>query len=190
MNSGVYYGKKELLNLSQRSFLMKQDGKTLELLKQFEKLGIPSIDCVVYHKGKCVFRYMSGYSDEAHQRPVNGKERYNIYSCSKVITCTAALQLVENDTIRLEDAVYEYLPEFRHMKKTVDGKLEDVNNVMTIRHLFAMTAGLTYKYRLRKHQTRTTGNRRENADEGSHEISGVRSADLRAGIQLELQSLP
>lgn len=123
---------------------MKQDGKTLEILKQFEKLGIPSIDCVVYHKGKCVFRYMSGYSDEAHQRPVNGKERYNIYSCSKVITCTAALQLVENDTIRLEDAVYEYLPEFRHMKKTVDGKLEDVKNTMTIRHLFAMTAGLTY----------------------------------------------
>lgn len=123
---------------------MKQDGKTLALLKQIEKVGIPSIDCVVYHKGKCVFRYMSGYSDESRTKPVNGSERYNIYSCSKLITCTAALQLVENDTIRLDDPVYEYLPEFKNMKKTADGKLEDVKNTMTIRHLFAMTAGLTY----------------------------------------------
>ena len=43
---------------------MKQDGKVLELLKQFEKMGIPSIDCVIYHKGECVFRYQAGFSDE------------------------------------------------------------------------------------------------------------------------------
>ena len=113
---------------------MKQDGETLKFLKELEKLGVPSIDCVVYHQGNPVFRYMSGFSDE----------RYNIYSCSKLITCTAALQLVEKDLIRLDDAVYEYLPEFRDMKKIADGKEESVRNTMTIRHLFSMTAGLTY----------------------------------------------
>ena len=123
---------------------MKQNGETLEFLKYLETLGVPSIDCVVHHHGKPVFRYMSGYSDEAKTCPINGNERYNLYSCSKLITCTAALQLVENDTIRLDDAVYEYLPEFRNMKKLVDGKLEDVKNTMTLRHLFTMTAGLTY----------------------------------------------
>lgn len=123
---------------------MKQDGEVLKLLKQFETMGIPSVDCIVYHKGKCVFRYKSGYSDEARTKPVDGTERYNIYSCSKVITCTAVMQLVENDVIRLDDAVYEYLPEFRDMKKTVDGRLEAVKNTMTIRHLLTMTAGLTY----------------------------------------------
>ena len=95
---------------------MKQDGVTLSMLKQLEKLGIPSIDCVVYHKGSCVFRYQSGFSDEARKQPVDGSERYNIYSCSKVIACTAVMQLVEKDVIRLDDAVYEYLPEFRDMK--------------------------------------------------------------------------
>ena len=79
---------------------MKQDGETLKLLKSFENLGIPAFDCVVYHKGNSVFRYRSGYSDEARTKPVDGTERYYIYSCSKLITCTAALQLVENDTIR------------------------------------------------------------------------------------------
>ena len=123
---------------------MKQNGATLNLLKQFEKLGIPSIDCIVFHKGNRVFRYQSGYSDTARTKPVDGSERYNIYSCSKVITCTAFMQLVEKDLIRLDDAVYEYLPEFKNMKKTVDGKLEDVKNTMTIRHLLTMTAGLTY----------------------------------------------
>lgn len=123
---------------------MKQDGETLQLLKQIESLGIPSVDCVVYHHGKRVFRYRSGFSDEARTKPVDGTERYNIYSCSKVITCTAALQLVEKDVIRLDDAVSEYLPEFRNMKKLSDGKIEDVKNTMTVRHLFTMTAGLTY----------------------------------------------
>ena len=123
---------------------MNQNGETLDLLKQLEALGIPGIDCTVYQKGREVFRYRSGYSDEAKTKPVDGRERYNIYSCSKPITCTAAMQLVEKDVIRLDDAVYEYLPEFRNMKKLVDGKLEDVRNTMTIRHLFTMTAGLTY----------------------------------------------
>ena len=122
---------------------MKQNGETLNLLKQFEKLGIPSIDCIVYQRGKCVFRYKSGFSDEARTKPVDGTERYNIYSCSKVITCTAVMQLVERDVIRLDDAVYEYLPEFKNMKKIVDGRLEPVKNTMTVRHLMTMTAGLT-----------------------------------------------
>ena len=126
---------------------MKQNGETLNLLKTLETYKIPSIDCVVYHRGKCVFRYKSGYSDAARTKPIDGTERYNLYSCSKLITCTAALQLVEQDIIRLDDAVYEYLPEFKHMTKIVDGRRENVRNTMTIRHLFTMTAGLTYNTR-------------------------------------------
>ena len=123
---------------------MKQNGATLDLLKQFEKVGIPSIDCVVFQKGKCVFRYMSGFSDEAKTKKINGSERYNIYSCSKLFTCTAVMQLLERDLLRLEDPVYEFLPEFREMKKLVDGRQEEVKNTMTVRHLLTMTAGLTY----------------------------------------------
>lgn len=123
---------------------MKQDGETLHFLKHLESLGIPSIDCTVFQHGECVFRYRSGFSDEARTKPVDGSERYNLYSCSKLITCTAALQLVEKDIIRLDDAVHEYLPEFRHMRKLENGRLEEVRNTMTLRHLFTMTAGLTY----------------------------------------------
>ncbi|MBO5723152.1 MAG: beta-lactamase family protein, partial [Lentisphaeria bacterium] len=76
---------------------MKQNGKVLEVLKKLESYGIPSIDCIVMHHGKCVLRYQSGFSDAEHTKPVDGTERYNVYSCSKPVTCTAAMQLVEKD---------------------------------------------------------------------------------------------
>ena len=123
---------------------MNQHGKVFDLLKQFEAMGIPLLDCVVYHKGKCVFRHMAGFSDEAKTKPVTGKELYNLYSCSKLITCTAALQLVEKGEIGLDAPVYDYLPEFRQLTKRVDDRIEPVRNTMTVRHLFTMTAGLTY----------------------------------------------
>ena len=123
---------------------MNQRGKVYDLLKRFEAMGIPMIDCIVYHRGKCVFRYLSGFSDEAKQKPTNGKELYNVYSCSKLITCTAALQLVEKGDLKLDAPVYDYLPEFRKLTKRVDDRIEPVRNTMTVRHLFTMTAGLTY----------------------------------------------
>ncbi|MBQ9366448.1 MAG: beta-lactamase family protein [Victivallales bacterium] len=123
---------------------MKQDGQVKALLTQFEAMGIPSIDCVIYHKGQCVFRHQSGYSDEARTKPIDGSERYNIYSCSKLITCVAALQLVEKGGIGLDDAVYDYLPEWRHLQKKCGEELLPVETTMTVRHLFTMTAGLTY----------------------------------------------
>ena len=123
---------------------MNRHGKVWELLKQFEAMGIPLLDCVVYHKGKCVFRHMAGFSDDAKEKPVTGKELYNLYSCSKLITCTAALQLVEKGGLGLDAPVYDYLPEFRKLAKRVDDRIEPVKNTMTVRHLFTMTAGLTY----------------------------------------------
>lgn len=127
-----------------KGYKMKRYGKVLEILNEFEKMGIPSVDCVIYHKGECVFRHQAGFSDEERTKPIDGSERYNIYSCSKPITCTAALQLVEKGLIGLDTPVSEYLPEFRQLKKTIDGKTGDVKNIMTVRHLFTMSGGLTY----------------------------------------------
>ena len=123
---------------------MNKYGKVYDLLKRFEAMGIPTIDCIVCHRGKCVFRHLSGFSDEAGKKPTDGKELYNIYSCSKLITCTAALQLVERGDVELDAPVYDYLPEFRKLSKRVEDRIEPVRNTMTVRHLFTMTAGLTY----------------------------------------------
>ncbi len=104
-------------------------------------------DCEVYIDGKSVFRYFSGYSDWENKIPLNGNELYNIYSCSKVATVTAGLQLLEKGKFLLSDPLYEYIPEFRDMYiKTENGKLIKVQNPITIRDLFTMSAGFTYDF--------------------------------------------
>ncbi len=112
-------------------------------LDEFERLGIPGFDISVWHRGKEIFREMRGVSDE-NGTPMTGRERYNIYSCSKVITCTAAMLLIEEGKLRLEDEVALYLPVFSDMQVKHAGGLVKAEKHITIFHLFTMTAGLNY----------------------------------------------
>ncbi len=105
---------------------------------------IPGFDLVVYQGGKCVLRYMNGYSDLENKVEMNGKEKYNIYSCSKVITCTAALQLWEKGLFSLEDKLSDYMPEFKEMTVKTDDGIKKAEKPILIKHLFEMTAGFSY----------------------------------------------
>lgn len=118
--------------------------KIEEFCDSFLELGVPGFDLVIYKDGECIFRHMNGYSDLENKVKVNGNERYNIYSCSKVITCTAALQLLEKGLFSLDDELSDYMPEFREMTvKTKDG-IRKAENPILIKHLFEMTAGFSY----------------------------------------------
>lgn len=98
----------------------------------------------VYLKGERVFQYACGYSDWENQIPLNGSELYNIYSCSKVSTVTAALQLVERGLCKLDDPLYAYIPEFKQMYIKSEDGVREAKNPILLRHLFTMTSGLTY----------------------------------------------
>ncbi len=113
-------------------------------LDQFLEAGIPGYDCVVYHKGKCVYRHWAGYTDLEKKNPMTGRELYNIYSCSKPITCTAVLQLVEAGKLDLQDPVSRYLPEYGEMWVKTETGVRQAKTPITIYHLLCMTAGLTY----------------------------------------------
>ena len=118
--------------------------RTKAFCDSFLERGLPGFDLAVYKNGKCILRHMGGYSDLENNVKINGNERYNIYSCSKPITCTAALQLWEKGLFSLEDKLSDYMPEFEHMTvKTADSETE-AQTPIRIRHLFEMTAGLTY----------------------------------------------
>ena len=69
--------------------------QTKALCQHFLKRGIPSFDLIVYKDGQCVLRYMGGYADPDKKILMKGKEKYHIYSCSKLFTCVAAMQLWE-----------------------------------------------------------------------------------------------
>ena len=109
--------------------------------------GAPYFDVSVFVDGKCALRHSGGFTDPEKTLPVTGTERYNIYSCSKPITVTAAMQLWEKELFDLEDPLSKYMPEFAHMTvKTEDG-IRDAEKPILIRHLFEMTAGFSYALR-------------------------------------------
>ena len=110
----------------------------------FLDAGLPGFDIAIYRKGESLFRYMNGYSDLENRVKISGKERYNIYSCSKPITCTAALQLWEKSMFSLEDKLSDYMPEFSEMCLKTEFGIKKAENPILIKHLFEMTAGFSY----------------------------------------------
>lgn len=105
---------------------------------------IPGNSVVIYKDGNKVFEYSSGYSDLEKKIKKTGEEQLYIYSCSKVATVTAALQLYEQGKFLLSDPLYEYLPEFKKMYVKDGDRIKAAENPITIRDLFTMTAGLSY----------------------------------------------
>lgn len=131
-----------------------------------ENNGLPGVDCMICKEHKPIFRYYTGMSDAEAKKYMQGNELYFIYSMTKMMTCTAALQLFEQGKYLMSDPVSKFLPEFEKMKITSDsldvesakavasGKTagESVNassdgyakNPITIKDLFTMGAGLDY----------------------------------------------
>lgn len=105
---------------------------------------VPGNSVVIYKDGKKVFEYSSGYSDLEKKIKKTGEEQLYIYSCSKVATVTAALQLYEQGKFLLSDPLYEYLPEFKKMYVKDGDRIKAAENPITIRDLFTMTAGLSF----------------------------------------------
>lgn len=119
--------------------------KTKELCESFLKMGVPFFDLLVYRDGKELFRHNGGYVDVENKIPVKGDELFNIYSCSKPITVTAAMQLWEKGLFDLEDKLCKYMPEYESMTvRQPDGTAVPAKNPILIRHLFTMTAGFSY----------------------------------------------
>lgn len=113
-------------------------------LDSLEEKGIHGCDCVVYHNHKPVFRHITGFADLGRTKPLSNANTYWLYSASKVITCTAVMQLLEKGSIRLDAPVSDYLPEYGNLKVKNGSGVEQAKNAMTIRHLFSMQSGLNY----------------------------------------------
>lgn len=117
---------------------------TKKLCDSLLGLGLPGFDLSVYIGGESAFRYMGGYSSLEEKTPISGNERYNIYSCSKVITCTAAMKLFERGLFSLEDKLSDYMPEFGEMRVVSGGSEKRAETPIRIKNLFEMNAGFSY----------------------------------------------
>lgn len=118
--------------------------RTKKYCDSFLELGLPGFDLAVFKGGECILRHINGYRDPEENVKMNGSERFNLYSASKVITCTAALQLWEQGLFSLRDPLLAYMPEFQNMTVRTENGLKKAKKPILIRHLFEMTAGFSY----------------------------------------------
>ena len=105
---------------------------------------IPGNGVKVCLEGEEVFSYTSGYADVENKIPMTLDHYIKIYSCSKVATVTAALQLYEQGKFQLDDPLCAFIPEYKEMYIEGENGPVKAQNPITLRHLFTMTSGLTY----------------------------------------------
>lgn len=111
-----------------------------------ESYGIPSGSFEINLGRERLYDRVFGFSDYERKRPASPEDRYWFYSCTKIYTCTAAMQLIERGLLDLDAPVSRYLPEYADVRVKSDNGGEPVSakNTMTVYDLFTMTAGLNY----------------------------------------------
>ena len=85
------------------------------------------------------------------KEPILDNTIYRIWSMTKPVVAVAALQLLEQNKIQLDDLITKYLPEFSNLKvlKNIDSPIDDVEDLRTnptIKDLFLHTAGFSYNF--------------------------------------------
>src|ERR1700738_3150279 len=116
---------------------------------------IPGAVVLIQQHGHPVYFESFGVRDVESKLPMTADTIFRLYSMSKPITSIAAMMLVEDGKLRLDDTVAKYIPAFADVKVGVekrgeDGKselvLEPLNRPITVEDLLRHTSGLTYGF--------------------------------------------
>ena len=113
-----------------------------DYLSKIDTNLIPDCEIAVYKNHECL--YKNSFSRPDYPKEEAKKDLYYLFSASKVITCTAALRLVEENKIGIDDPVSRYLPEFAELYVLKGDKKVPAKNTLLIRYLFSMQGGFTY----------------------------------------------
>jgi CubicO group peptidase (beta-lactamase class C family) len=117
--------------------------------------SIPGAVMLIQQHGKPVELECFGVRDPATKQPMTPDSIFQIYSMSKAITSVAAMMLVDDGKLALDDPVSKYIHSFAGTKVGVDLsdeagkyplKLEPLKRPITIRDLLRHTSGITYGF--------------------------------------------
>ena len=113
-------------------------------LDSLATVGVPGCDLAVYRDHEQVYRHAAGHRDARKEQPMRGDETYCLYSCTKVFTTCAAMQLIGEGRLSLDDPVSDYLPAYGHLTVRDGEAVRPAKRVMTVRHLMSLQSGLDY----------------------------------------------
>lgn len=126
-------------------------GRISTWLRRYVDAGkLPYVTVLIARDGEIAFLDAYGSADPVKQAPtppVDHIARY--YSMTKPITTVAAMSLLEEGLLQLDDPVAKFIPEFVETQVYVSGPAGDMTtepqqSPVTVRQLMTHTSGLTY----------------------------------------------
>lgn len=124
--------------------------QTGELVRRYAAEGKVAGLAVAYARGDApaVTSYAGRIADESDAPAVDGATLWRIYSMTKPVTGIAAMILVEEGKLGLDQPIADFVPAFRNMKVLIDPakglESRPATVPITVRHLLTHTAGLGY----------------------------------------------
>jgi CubicO group peptidase (beta-lactamase class C family) len=116
---------------------------------------IPGAMVLIKQHGRQVYFKTFGLSDTDTARPMTPDTIFPLHSMTKTITSFAAMMLVDQGKLKLDDPVSKYIPSFARMKVGVEKKddsgrpvleLVPTSRPLTIEDLLLHTSGITYGF--------------------------------------------
>lgn len=95
---------------------------------------------LIARDGKIVYRRAAGFADREAGVPMREDAIFRLASITKPLVTAAAMRLVEEGRIGLDDPITRWVPNFR--PRLADGG----EPIITVRHLLTHTAGLSYGF--------------------------------------------
>lgn len=110
---------------------------------------LPCALTLVAQEGTPLAVRTAGLADVEHEVPCAADTIFRIFSMTKPVTAVAAMSMIDDGRLRLDEPVSEFIPAYAHLSvnATADpSRLEPrpARSQMTIRHLLTHTSGLTY----------------------------------------------
>ena len=116
---------------------------------------IPGAILLIRQHGKSVYHESFGVQDVVSKAPITDRTIFRLFSMTKTITSVAAMALVDEGKLKLEDSVAKYIPSFANVKVGVEKKADDgaktlelvpPNRPPTVLDLMRQTSGITYGF--------------------------------------------
>jgi len=110
---------------------------------------VPGVVAMAANEDGPIYEGAAGVRSVDADDPISADTMLRVASMTKMVTTTAALQLVEQGSLDLDEAVAKYRPEFAEIQvlEGFDGdtpKLRAPASQATVRHLVTHTSGLGY----------------------------------------------
>ena len=112
---------------------------------------LPGAQVLLWRRGQTVLDIVVGQRDRVRETPMEQDTIHRIYSMTKPMTTVAALMLLEEGVIALDDPVARFIPAFADLGVTVGGGpghfiTKPAARAMTVLDLMRHTSGFTYGF--------------------------------------------